>query len=431
MKKLIFKQIFLAEISSGSALLVAILVLGLMVFLATYFISFSLTGVQMASNQKYAAQSYYLAEAGIQEAIFKLKNDSSWKSAFETLPTSGDPTCLSWDIPSYERTGGIFSNGKYVITINNLGCAKAEIVSQALVSISSDKKAQRIVRVNVFKAIGPSSGTENIAMFSAEGAGLSLRNSANINISGGSIFTGGVIDVQNSAKLSSNKSIEARGQISTKNSSSITADDSTTINAADCNGNISPWPCNEVPPGSITMPSIDFDSPDPNSYKNQADYIYTEQEFKTLLNNANLIVPLGGGTGIIYVTGNVGITNSHKLTVNGLLVVDGSIAVKNSSQLTVNSVGGGVPAGLLAKGKIEIQNSSTLDVGGLVYALNTISFSNSVSANLNGGIMSGTAIIFENSVSVNITYNQQAVNTALGLADDSPTITLEHWEEEY
>ncbi|MDO8524836.1 MAG: hypothetical protein Q7R99_04410 [bacterium] len=413
---------FLAEIfkrqSRGSVLILAILVLGLMVFLATYFISFSLTGVQMASSQKYASQAYYLAESGVQEAIFKLKNDSSWKSAFES--------CLPWVIPPYQRTGGIFSNGTYQITINKLGCGQAEIISQAFIDISANKKAQRIVKVKVFKAIGSGSGVENIAMFSAEGAGLSLRNSANVNIIGGSIFTGGVIDAQNSAKLSSDKSISARSQIDVENSASIIANASTTINAADCNGNIFPWPCNETPPESITMPAIDFDSSSLNSYKNQADFVYTEQEFKDLLDGDDNL------TGIIYITGNVEITGSDKLTVNGLLAVDGNITLKNSSQLTINNAGDGKPAGLLAKGKIETENSSTLVAGGLVYALNEIRLGNSGSINLNGGIMSGTAIIFENSVSVNITYNQQAINIVLSSAPgDSPTISLEHWEEEY
>lgn len=417
-------------------MILAMIILGVMVFSAAYVLSFTLTGSKITGSYELSTKAYYLAEAGLSEAVFKLKNDSTWKNAFETLPTPENPTCSSWSISPLQRTGGVLSNGSYTVTINNLGCARAEIVSRAEIQLPSGVISRRVVRCDAFKAIGSGSGVENIAMFSAEGAGLTLRNSANVNITGGNVFTGGAIDAQNSAKLSSNKGIEARSQINTKNSASITANASTTISAADCNGSISPWPCNETPPESITMPAIDFDSSSSTSYKNQADYVYTEQEFKNLLGGSSysLTVPVGGGFGIVYVTGNVTISNSRQVTVNGLLVVDGNITLENSSQTTVNNAGDSAPAGLLAKGKIETKNSAALDANGLVYALNAIDFNNSGHINLNGGIMSGTGITFENSAIVNITYNQQAVNTVLssaGATGSSPMITLEHWEEEY
>ena len=71
---------------NGSVLIFAILLLATMLLLSSYFISFSLTGSRMSESQIYAAKSYYLAETGIQEAIFKLKNDDDWRNAFETMP---------------------------------------------------------------------------------------------------------------------------------------------------------------------------------------------------------------------------------------------------------------------------------------------------------------------------------------------------------
>ncbi|GAI42546.1 unnamed protein product [marine sediment metagenome] len=61
------------KLNRGTVLILAILVLGIMLFLGSYFISFSLTGSRMALSQGMATKAYYLAEGGIQEAIFKLK----------------------------------------------------------------------------------------------------------------------------------------------------------------------------------------------------------------------------------------------------------------------------------------------------------------------------------------------------------------------
>ena len=98
-------NLILKKTKNGSVLIFAILILAVMLFLASYFISFSLTGSQMSSSQANATKTYYLAEAGIQEAIFKLKNDASWKNAFETKPTTEDPTCSSWSIsPFFEES---------------------------------------------------------------------------------------------------------------------------------------------------------------------------------------------------------------------------------------------------------------------------------------------------------------------------------------
>ncbi len=455
---------FLAEIfkknSQGSALLVAILVLGLMVFLSTYFISFSLTGVQMASNQKYASQTYYLAEAGIQEAIFKLKNDSSWVSAFETLPTPSDPSCSSWSIAPYQRVGGIFSNGQYQITINNLGCAKAEIISQASIDISSTKKSQRIVKVKISKAMGNPVAQYGIFTGGASGnVNITLTNPLRIH--------GGNMIVENTLQLKtlSRVFVDEKALIG----NNFLTDGSSQLNAtATCAKNICQANCDasqDCPPTDIEMPPINFDSASADSFLSKAkisncsslrsdgktNCVFTTEEFeKTMWNNyPSLTFPVGV---VVYVLGDVNIRAGQDLIVNGALASDRDINFGQDncwlrsqwpflrcgfSKVSVYRPDINSASGLLAKRKFTIGGyfgigSQSLLVNGLVYSGDQMTISSVLAPiEIHGGIVARKIDFSSVWQAVDIYLDADTIIDTLGVASYSPVIIVDHWEEEY
>ena len=76
----------------GVIIIITLLSLGIMLFLGTYFLSFVLAEARISKSQEVAVKTYYLTEAGINEAIWKLKNDEividgddSWKTCFSCL----------------------------------------------------------------------------------------------------------------------------------------------------------------------------------------------------------------------------------------------------------------------------------------------------------------------------------------------------------
>ncbi len=460
MNKYIFKQMFLAEISRGSVLLIAILILGLMVFLATYFISFSLTGVQMASNQKYASQAYYLAEAGIQEAIFKLKNDPVWTSAFETLPTVLDPSCSSWAIAPYQRIGGIFNNGSYQITINNLGCAKAEIVSVAIIDISTDKKAQRIIKVKVSKAMGNPISQYGIFTGGASGnANITLTNP--LRLHGGNMLVQNNLQVKTLSRVYVDEKALVGNQVSVDGSSQLNSTSTCSANMCESECN----PTTECPPTDISMPPIDFDSAEANSFLSRAkvsncsslrsdgktNCVFTTSEFEaTLWNNYPLIVfPIGS---VVYILGDVNIRAGQDLTVTGVLASDRDINLGQNncwvrseppflrcgfSKVKVLRPNDSSPAGLMAKRKFVTGGffgigAKSLFINGLVYSGDQMTISSVLAPiEIHGGLVARKIDFSSIWQAFDIYLDSDVITDTFGATSYSPVIIVDHWEEEY
>ena len=66
----------------GVILVITFLILGVLLTLGSYFLTFALIESRISQSQVIATQTYYLAEAGINEAIWKIKNDPTWMANF-------------------------------------------------------------------------------------------------------------------------------------------------------------------------------------------------------------------------------------------------------------------------------------------------------------------------------------------------------------
>ena len=404
--------------SQGFILVVTIIVMAILLFMASYFLDFSLTETKIAKSEAISNRTYYLAEAGINEAIWKLKNDPSWKNNFENNS--------SWSA-TFSRENIFYPQSSYQVQIQNSDYAKGEIISTAKISLGKGKTSQRVVKVKVFKALNPNP-IGKVALFSADSdSDLDIMASV-INVEGANFLTNGNLILKLFSTLTTDRAVQAVGNILIESGS--------TLNGEKEAKNYPPAPL------ELQMPMIDFDSENANSYKNQADVIYTEEEFADLLwNNQNLTL----NKKIVYVTGGVDLRGGQSLTINGVLVTDGTINIGENfcwwrdwhsrcglSKIKVNH-SENEPSGIITKGKINIGLfASQINIDGLVYANNEIKLVSLPQVfKIKGGLLTRKLSTISIWQGLNIIYDPKIIMQGLKNPLYSPVVTIEHWEEEY
>ena len=381
-----------------------------------YFVStFTLTEKKISSSQAASVQAYYLAESGVNEAIWKLKNDAAWKSNFE----SSD----SWSTTTV-RTSALYPNASYVITVTNSSKANAAIVVTGKINLGL-ASSQRVIKTNIYKALGESAIGHN-----GEYADGNIDMSGtNLSVLNGGIFSNNNIIVNYWSHISATGDVKAVGNINVNNQSSISASSTQSSNL------------HPPAPDPIAMPAVSFDNAgDASSYKARASHIYTAKQFSDLLYaNRNKTLTLNG---ITYVTGDVTIEYYNDIVINGCLVADGNITVGENtlscifggrSNVTINNPGDGSPSGLFSKGRIDFELCMENFSGqAVVYAndkINVLALPNQIA--ITGALISRKLTLTSLWQGFTITYDPDIVNPSIGNPTYSPVITVDHWEEEY
>lgn len=400
----------------GIELIITILLMTIILFLAAYLLDAVLIETRIAQSQSWGAKTYYLAEAGIQDMVWKLKNDATYKQSFETNP--------AWTT-SFSRTDPFGSgNGSYTVTITNSSLAHGTIVSIGTIDLGNGATSQRIVKTAVFRAMGQS-GIEDNAAYADGNIDISLSN---VYFHDGSSHSNNNYNIKALSTVNIDEDLNAVNQY---------------IESWLANVNIGgeTHAANYPPaPDSITMPAVDFDSTDINSLRNQATVIYSQSAFDTLMQN-NQTLTLPGP--ITYVDGDIDVKGAQTLIVNGLLVVGrdlnfGTRLCRGSrcgnSHLTVNRISG-QRSGVFAKRKIYFNLwSGNIDVHGVIYAndqFNLLSLPLGYDINITGALVSRKLSITSVWLPINVYYDNDIISEALGASSISPVITVEHWEEEY
>jgi len=435
-------------------MVMAMIILGTMIFLAAYFLSFTIAGAKTTQSYELSTKAYYLAEAGLAEAIFKLQEDPIWRAAFETMPTAEDPECVGWSISPLTRTSVLESGGSYTVSVVNLGCAKAEISSVGAVTYG-EATARKVAKTQVYKAMG--NVVSEFGVFSggpSENIEFSSVNPARIH--NGSLFSNNLLKIKNESQVFvDNKALAANN---------ILVDDDAQLLAISCAKNICQTGCeaiSECPPESVSLPPLDFDSAEPASYLSQAEQsdcgsvrqdgqsncFFTPAEFTKVMWDSYpaLSLPIGA---TVYVAGDVNISASQTVTVNGILATDGNIDLGTNlcwmysafpyvrcgnPRVIVVSPGAGQSSGLLAQGKVNVSSYlNSLTVQGLIYAGGEAKFSSlNNPTEIHGGLV-GRKLTFSSLWnSFDIYLDPEMIVNTFHNAQYSPTITIDHWEENY
>ncbi|MEK7097945.1 MAG: hypothetical protein AAB906_03800, partial [Patescibacteria group bacterium] len=302
----------------------------------------------------------------------------------------------------------------YTVSIANSSKAHADIISTGSINVSG-KTSQRVIKTKIYKALGQTS----IGSSAAFADGNVDISSSNVNFINGDAYSNGNFIVNGASDLNIAGNLNAVGNYNKNWQATVNIGGAT--NAAN------------FPPAApvMDMPAVDFDSTATSSLKNMADTVYTESQFKTLLqNNPNLTL-----NGIIYVVGEVEIKDPINLTINGLLVTSKEFKTESSGiNITVNNATGS-PSGIMSKSKIEFENNvGNVNINGVLYAADQLEIKNIQNAgdfNINGGMASRKLSITGTQRDINITHNNDILVQAFGATEFSPVIVVEHWEEEY
>lgn len=447
----------------GVIIIITFLTLGILLLLGIYFLSFTITESKISESQKVATKTYYLAEAGINEAIWKLDNDTittdgddAWKSDFVDKDKNSYPNYWTDTFNGGEDLGG-----SYTVTIQNIALAQGEITSTATIDLPGGKTAQRVIKIGVFKAIG--TPTEGIAVF-AGGKGkhdeMKIKDTT-INVYNGNIFSNRDVKIEKKSNVTATddettiddpdtpdiiENLEGKILAVKKYKKS----DDSTVTATEIH-DARDYP---PPPASIDMPMVDFDKGE-NSYKSQADVVYTEEVFEDMLWTALVQgEALTLNDAITYVKGSVRLKGGITLVINnGVLVAEKNIEIgkhkdwkkkgqeqkyTGDNQIIINNdnpdLEGGPATGLLAKRKIEFgEHTFSSTITGLLYAGKEIKFKKMKTPNtltLTGGIMA-KKVRFDDLEEINITLNDTVIRNVLENQIYSPLVSIEHWEESY
>lgn len=408
----------------GVAIIMAILLMSLVMFMAIYFLSFSLTENNISHSQAWGVKTYYLAEAGIAEMVWRLKNDETYKTSFETDP--------GWNENFVRNDPFGPGSGSYDVTVSNSDLARGEIVAIGSIDISG-ATSQRIVKTYVYKALN-SSSTADIASSSVLTDNQADISLSRVNIINGSVHSNNDINVNGISTVNVDEDVRAVNEF-----------DKSLLSTVNVGGNIMDNVSYPPPPTSIPMPPVSFDEPtDPNSLKNQATRIFTEAEFTAYINTTTN--PLTINYPITYVTGDVVFEGDPDIILNGLLVADGSITIgmvrwiffvpyckdNEYTSFTINGSPGN-PTGLISKDDINFELcTSGTDVEGVLYAADEImvmDFADNV--DMEGSVIARNLNIISIWQPIDIIFNDTIFSDTLEETEFSPVITVEHWEEEY
>lgn len=392
----------------GFILVTSILVMSLLLLTVLYVINFTITEMKIATSQTVAAKNYYLAEAGINEIIWKIQNDSATGQAFLNGTLNS-----SHDIIRNNVLGD--SRASYQVAAVNTVPAEAWLTATSTYQIAG-RTSRRVVKYYISRATGDSSNWQ----YNIFAGGRGSQQNGNFTFNGS-----GLVLISNGGRLHANQDLKVQGAeiivndgvLSASNNILEVAGGQITLNNS----------YQDAPTTTIDILPIDFNSTNPMSWKNRATITYTKTQFKNLADGTTL-------NGIIYVTGDAEITNKN-MTINGVLVAEEKIKIANTDKtLTVNAdalYGGG----LLAKDDADITTSGgAITVNGLVYAGDDL---NIVSSGTNF-VINGSMAGFDAEVTASggaITLNHTPANFEKVIDPinnaEPPVIEIDHWEEQY
>lgn len=388
----------------GFALLAVVTVLGVLLLLTGYFMEQSIGEIKISKSEVMVNKSYYLSEAGANEAVYKLKNDATWKANFLN-GTLNNTTST--------RNNVFDANGSYTIAATSISPGTADVVVTATYTMGA-KQSKRVIKTRLSRATGSGINWHQ-SVYSGGGGGNNgyLNVERNCTVTDGTLHAnqnfkvkGATLNIYNGVVSSSDNIIEnSGGKIMLHNSTRN--DDAEEIN----------------------MPSLDIDSASLTSLKNRANQVYTSTQFRDLPSGTIL-------NGITFVTGNAVWTDKN-LTINGMLVSSGdiNITLNNSKTLTINSSANG--SGLFTKTTVNltIETNSSVTINGLIYASYSQNYSiSNANFTLTGGTISYRTTFSGSGGICSVTYNENLTSQPFDPVlngSESPIIQVNHWEEAY
>jgi len=404
--------------SRGFALAIVIVIVFVLGLLTTILISIVLSEYKISKSQEAGSGAFYIAQAGIEEAMWLVQNNQTYKNHLEDGTFDGVNG-------NFSRDPALTDSSRYQVTVTSTDLGAADIISTGYFTLGP-QTSRRVIKTKIFKAINPNPVGEN-NIFTADDIDFIMSI---VNINGGGLFSNEDIDIPGPfTRVTVEGDASAVEEINTPWPGTLTA-------AARHATNYPPAP------DPIDFPMVDFDD-----YYDKADVIYTKDEFEDLMwANQNLVI----NDDITYITmaptNTLKLRGNQSLTVNGLLVIDGNIDVGANfcwkggagsprcgfDDITVNHTVG-KPSGIIVKGDVEFSIwTGAVNLEGLFYGMDDLIMTSlPYEFNVTGGFIGRRFFCTSIWQTINITYDEEMINTGLGGPTFSPVVEIEHWEEEY
>lgn len=461
----------------GTIVIISLIATLILMSLSAYFLNALIVEMKVVESMDKAQEAYYLAESGINEAIWKLQNDNQWKENFTDPDLNPDPSGQYWSETINNDLGG----GSYQVKIQNTGLGEAELHSTAKVSFLG-KEAKRETRVTIFKPL--ESPTEEAVIFSG-GSGSNVKIShSNLIINKGNIFSNHNLILRGGSTIElydNEETDKLEGQVWA--SQNISLDSEVTLDqySALCSKNICDSDCQKCPPDEKAIPTVDFDSHSENSFKSRAEELEENNSCQLICNPQNsnpyqcsdrcifsdkefddLLWGIGKGgvlevkNKITYVQGPVELKGGRTIKAEGAIVTDGSIDIgmhsiwnrkgqKDDGYSNIEIINPDYerPSGLLSKRKISFGNYSLSNnslIEGIIYSgdqVKMIGIPHKLT--IKGGVIGRQLDFMSLWEGLEIDFDNQLILNGLGYIVDgtavepifSPIIEVDHWEEVY
>jgi hypothetical protein len=398
----------------GYALATILILLGVCMFGAAALVTISILESRISRSQQEGTVAYYVAEAGVNDAMWRLNNTTTYQAAL-----SAGTLNASYAVSNQPATGQSFTV-TLTTPAEGAGYAFIDVIGS---SNNGTFTAQRRVQVTVFQGMGGTPVTGDNA-FLAGGSATVTNGSSALNILNGDFYARGAVVINQATVNGAGRFIETLSTYSS-NSSSVTV---AGIHAS----NYPP------PPTSIAIPGYNFAQYNslPTNRCTAGQYAAQVQLRCTPTQLRNLIGSNSSFTfnnAVVYVDSSLTMNSwarNKSITFNGLLVVNGDLSVTGAASnlaLTFNNPGSNV-SGLAVAGNIN-NSSATWVVNGVYYASGTATFTNSNAITVNGAVIVAGGVSINTGVSFTLNYVSSVITGVLG---GTPTaVQVQHWEEEY
>ena len=405
----------------GFALATILILLGVALFSAGAVVTVSGLESKISVSEREGIDAYYIAEAGIDDALWKLKtNDSSCGGA--GCASQLQAGTLNY---SYAATNTPHATQSFSVTIvstSGMSAGNATITAVGSVAVVGFTAHRQIV-ANAYLGRGaPSTGST--ALFTG-GNFYANSGAPRISITGGNLYASTGMSF-NAAKLKDNNiCFQSQGDYTSNGASLFAGNASPCLNAA----NYGPKPTVLTLPGFSfsyysTNNNISYNESTANTFEAAAASQFTSCGCST----ANFAGP------ITYISGNMNLGSSmvnKTINVAGMLIVNGSLNVNSglgNFNMNITDPGSGM-SGLFVSGTTTT-NDGSYTINGVFYSGGSYYMNSPKSFTVNGALFANGDIIVNNGSSISLIYVASRVSSSFSQGTPS-VLQVKHWEEQY
>lgn len=385
------------------ALATILVLLGVCLFGVGALVTVGSLESKISRSQSEGVTAYYVAEAGVADAMWRLNNTPAILTALRngTLNT----TYTVSDKPS--------TGQGYTVTMvtTALGARYGEITVEAT-SNNGDFTSKRKIVTNIFA--GPSGaniGTS--AIFGGYNTTISASTARTMTVVGDIFSNNNTPFTRITANITG--AIYAVKNITTSSS---------TLNASGGLHDLA----HPAAPAPMAAPGFDFVGNRTN--------VISPTAFINLLRSASTVNIPGP---ITFVDGNVTMTQNllrnRTINLTGMLIINGNLLVPSnvgsSSFFNIIDPGNG-KAGIFVSGNLAI-SGATWNVQGVVYASGNNTITAPPGLTINGALIAGGNVTLDPGPNCSLTFNANRVTESFYCGDvNGPNgVVVQHWEEEY